>query len=509
MQSESDIERRRRATQEAMIRGLQRPRATMEARTGEVGPSSFMPGESAGMPDSFWNRQFPFLRSTQGLREQQPGYATLGADNNARDRTQPAITPPATAGLSLPQPVTPNINVAGIEPPSPGPAPTPSPAPRIGYSTAGLSGLDRVRERRRALEEADPESQVTDTGEILAPQKTGRLKGLGTGLGVAAQSIDPDRPMFSLGQLLGGGLSGLTSPRGAMKDQRRIDLARLDNDYLRGIKLEQEQAQLEGMRGPKMGQMSTRVVTEGEYPGLEPGTEIRTRIDPRSGQIADVLGPNNRPVIADLAKRPTGAPHYEKDSDGYLLTVQGGRATRVTDESGKPVQVKRSGDEEYVEVEVNGRKMRVTPGQALNYYGQLGERETRRDEARAEREAKYSAAKSEYDSLVEAEKVAGEEKNRAYQVLDQMRKSNQPKEDVAQAEQTAQEADRYYRSFGEKKKDAARRMQENDVRTAPSASRATTHAFSIGAYLSRNKGATEADARAYAKQHYPDYEVVP
>jgi hypothetical protein len=47
-----------------------------------------------------------------------------------------------------------------------------------------------------------------------------------------------------------------------------------------------------------------------------------------------------------------------------------------------------------------------------------------------------------------------------------MRKSNQPKEDIAQAEQDAQKANDYYRSFGEKKKDAARRMQENMVREA-------------------------------------------
>lgn len=38
---------------------------------------------------------------------------------------------------------------------------------------------------------------------------------------------------------------------------------------------------------------------------------------------------------------------------------------------------------------------------------------------------------------------------------------------------------------------------------------AATHDFSISAYLKRNKGATEADARAYANQKYPDYSIVP
>lgn len=486
MQTEDDIQRRRRMVQEAMNRGLQRPAingntdpfssSNPNVQRAMLGrPQSFMPGESAGIPD--------FIKSPLRL--------------------------PTNAGLNLPQPSAPNTNVVGPPQPSEPTIPT-TPAPRVGYSTAGLTGVDRLLARRQAMEEADPESKVTPTGEILPPQKTGRFSGLGQGLKVAAQRIDPDRPMFSLGALLGGGISGLASPRSAAKESRKLDLARLDNDLARGLKLEQEQAQLEQMRGPKMGSMSTRVVTEGEYPGIEAGTEVRTRVDPRTGEITDIIGPNQKPVIADLAKRPAqGAPHYESDSEGYLITVQGGRAQRVTDSDGQPVKVKsKNADGEVVEVTVNGQTLKVTPGQALSYYGQVGERETKRDEAQAEREARYNAAKSEYDSLVEAERVAGEEKNRAYQVLDQMRQSNQPKEDIAQAEQDAQKANDYYRTFGEKKKDAARRMQENEVRTTPT-DRAATHAFSIGAYLQRNKGATEADARAYAKQNYPGYEVVP
>ena len=519
MQTEDDIQRRRRMVQEAMSRGLQRPGQSLVERfqTPEqqtaTSRQSFMPGESAGMPDSFWNRRFPFLRSTQQLREQQPNYAALG-NNDTTPR--PAVNIPPNAGLTPPEPATPNLDITGPVQPSESTSPS---SKRVSFSSlGGLTGVGRLLEQRRITEAADPTSDVRirgDNVDVTPPRMEGvnglsRWRGLGQGLKVAAQGIDPDHPMFSLGALLGGGISGLASPRSAAKESRKLDLARLDNDIARGLKLEQEQAQLEQMRGPKMGSMSTRVVTEGEYPGIEAGTEVRTRVDPRTGEITDIIGPNQKPVIADLAKRPAqGAPHYESDSEGYLITVQGGRAQRVTDSDGQPVKVKsKNADGEVVEVTVNGQTLKVTPGQALSYYGQVGERETKRDEAQAEREARYNAAKSEYDSLVEAEKQAGAEKDRAYQVLDQMRQSSQPKEDIAQAEQDAQKANDYYRTFGEKKKDAARRMQENEVRTTPT-DRAATHAFSIGAYLQRNKGATEADARAYAKQNYPGYEVVP
>lgn len=432
------------------------------------------------------------LRRVQGHNR----ISSMGGEGVALGRP---VSIPTNAGLSLPQPTIPPINISGIEPPQPSqPVEATPTTPRIGYSTTGLTGVDRLMQRRRALEEADPESRVTDTGEILPPSKTGRLRGLGQGIGLAAAQADPDRPMYSLGQMLGGGLGGVISPRSSAKGVRKFELSQLDNDIARGLKLKQAQVELDRATNP-IGQMSTRVITEGEYPGIEAGTEIRVRVDPRTGSITDVVGPNNRPVVADLAKRPpTGSPHYESDADGYLITVQGGKAERVTDPSGQPVKVKsKNSDGEVVEVEVNGQRLKVTPGQALNYYGQVGERAAKRDEEQREREARYSAAKSEYDSLVEAERVAGEEKNRAYQTLDQMRKSGQPKEDVAQAEQTAQEMDRQYRSFAEKKKDAARRMGENRVAastsTQPYAGRTMSQA-NLARYA-KDKGLSIEEAR--------------
>jgi hypothetical protein len=260
-----------------------------------------------------------------------------------------------------------------------------------------------------------------------------------------------------------------------------VDRQRLDNDLVRGLKLEEMEQEV---RGPKMGQMSTRVVQEGEYPGIEAGTEIRVRVDPRTGGVTDVVGPNNKPVISQSVQKAGGAPHYEKDADGYLVTVQGGRAQRVTDESGKPLQVQRSGGEDYVEVEVNGRKLRVKPEQALTYYAGQGKQE----EAQRERDAKRQAAEGEYQSLLTEEESAKQAKDAAYKRLDEMRTSNQPKEDIAQVEQAAKSADDYYRSFGEKKRVARAKVDEFNVAPA-----------STGGQSYAGRTMTRANLERYAK----------
>lgn len=454
MQTEDDI-RRRRAFQDALNRGLQAPALKQPSPT-----SSFMPGESAGIPT--------------GIK--------LGGISKLPD--------PRNLGLSLPQPATPPINLEDMQPPTPNEPVAPASSPRIGYSTAGLTGTDALIQRRRALEEADPESQVTAAGEILPPRKTGHLRGLGQGALIGLGTGDPDRPLYSLGQMIGGAVTGAVSPRSVAKMQRRFDLGQLDTDLARGLKLEGLEQEV---RGPKWGQTSTRVVREGEYPGIEAGTEIRVRVDPRTGSVTDIVGPNQKPVISDLAKRPSaGAPHYEKDADGYMVTIQGGQSKRVVDENGKPLQIKRGkDDEEYVEVTVNGRTLKVSPSQALTYYGQIGAQETKLTTEQAERKAKAEAAQQELESLETAEEAARVEKDRAYQTLDAMRKDpNLAKEDIAQAEAAAKAADTQYQSFGEKKRDAKRRITENTVATPPPVSAAQPYA---GRTMSR------ADLERYAK----------
>lgn len=90
---------------------------------------------------------------------------------------------------------------------------------------------------------------------------------------------------------------------------------------------------------------------------------------------------------------------------------------------------------------------------------------------------KYQGAKGEYDSLIEEEKAAGEEKDRAYKVLADLKSSTGPVTDpktgkttvgpnvsgadIAQAEKEAQDANSYYRSFADKKRKAQSAMSEN------------------------------------------------
>lgn len=442
MQDE-DVLRRRRIIQPVLQRGLHRPQL-------------FAPGESAGIPD--------FLRGRSPLV--QP------SDQPLTQPIQPPpvqpVTQPVNPGLTLPQPDSSPFNPGVTPPPAPTEPAAPRSSPRVGYSTAGLAGVDALRQRRKALEEADPESKVTQTGEILPPEKIGRWTGLGQGALLGLGQADPDRPMYALGQMLGGATTGAISPRSSAKGMRKFELDRLDNDLARGLKLEAMQGEADRARNP-IGQMSTRVVGKDEYPGIEEGTEIRVRIDPRTGAVTDVVGPNSKPVVSESVKRPAaGAPHYEKDADGYLLTVQGGKAQRVTDADGKPVQVKKGGnDEEYVEVEVNGRKLRVSPGQALGYYGQIGAQENKQAVEQSERQAKWQAADDDYQSLLTEEEAAKTEKDRAYQVLDQVRKSvpndEIGRQDLRQAEDAAQQADKNYQSYADKKREARRRMQENQV----------------------------------------------
>lgn len=421
MQTEDDIQRRRRMVQEAMQRGLQRPGQSLVERfqTPEqqtaTSRQSFMPGESAGMPDSFWNRRFPFLRSTQQLREQQPNYAALG-NNDTTPR--PAVNIPPNAGLTPPEPATPNLDITGPVQPSESTSPS---SKRVSFSSlGGLTGVGRLLEQRRITEAADPTSDVRirgDNVDVTPPRMEGvnglsRWRGLGQGLKVAAQGIDPDRPMFSLGALLGGGISGLASPRSAAKESRKLDLARLDNDIARGLKLEQEQAQLGGLEALRRQRE------------LEPGLKAAELEQER--EIANAkLEIERQKAAGEITQKEADRQQRELDRRSREGIAEANRASRE-----KIAASRTSGADT--------------------------------------REAKAAAAQQEYDSLLVEEEAARQEKDRAYGVLDQMRKSGQPKEDIAQAEDAAKAADKNYQSYAEKKREAQRRIRENQV-SAPAA----------------------------------------
>ena len=506
---------RRRAQQRTIADALRPPRQPWDERTpGGQTVQELMRGATPGirpqgMPDLMARIESPMAR----IRSGNVPDAALQAPQAPPPQPSPRIaisSQPATGitgALNLPKPATEAQPISDVPLPSEPITAAPT-SPVVGPSIRGMGQLDRNIMLREAMSSADPESRVRIAGDdidISPPAmkgvgRRGRFSTAGEAALNALGSGDPDRPLYSLGQGLGAAVTGLVSPRAGAKINRRFDLSRLDSDIARGIQLEGAQ---QAVRGQKVsqGQISTRVVAEGEYPGIEAGTEIRVRIDPRTGSVTDVVGPNSRPVIADLAKRPSaGAPHYESDADGYLITVQGGRAERVTDPGGQPVKVKsKNADGEVVEVQVGGRTLRVTPGQALSYYGQVGERETKRTEEQRERQRKYDAAKAEYDQLVVDEKNAENEKNRAYEYLKGVKAnaSNSPRslQDVQEAQDAAEAADTLYKSFGEKKRDAQRRMTENQYSVSAPTAAAPPPA---------PPGVTEASVRAEARRRKED-----
>lgn len=139
----------------------------------------------------------------------------------------------------------------------------------------------------------------------------------------------------------------------------------------------------------------------------------------------------------------------------------------------------------------------------------------------------FRAANAEYIDLIAQEQRAEKVKDKAFADLQaaQSRYGTnadiQP--DVIAAQKKADDAQEKFDGFGAKKADAhSRRLQYADglddkgEPIAPKAqpkqssnASAKSHDFSIGAYIQRNKGATEADARAFAQANYSGYNVIP
>lgn len=294
------------------------------------------------------------------------------------------------------------------------------PRPRIGYSTAGLTGTDALRERRKSLEEADPESNVTQTGEIEPPMARkgfkGKLKSIGEGLLIGLASGDPDNPNNILGSAIGGGGLGAASNRGEAKLKRRFDLNALDNDIARGLKLEQEGEQLSGMKA------------------LTRQRELEPEIKAREFDIA-----NERLEI-------------ERQKNAGLITEhEAARRDKALDRQSR----------EKTNAATNEARIKAAEITA----GQRGQ-ETPAAADKRSREA--SAAQSEYDQLVADEQNAGNEKNKAYEYAKQVKANPQAtKEDVAEAVRAAEDADKIYKSFGAKKTEAMRRVKENTSTSTP------------------------------------------
>lgn len=347
------------------------------------------------------------------------------------DAMAASIKSPQRPIADAPLPFDPATNVPQMRPTSPTPFPNvPTDQQmgetaqqqrpyRVGYGAAGLTGVDRLQARRKAMEEAPPDSKIVDRGSSIgwdAPQPRhglkGKLKSIGEGLLIGLASGDPDNPNNILGSAIGGGGLGAASNQGEAKLRRKFDLNALDNDIVRGLKLEQGQAQLGGMQALQ------------HQRELEPALQAE-EID---------------------AKRRIENEKLEVERQKAAGLITKAEADRQQRELDRRSREKIAAD-------------RVASNEKIAGMRPSG------DESRA---AKASAAQAEYDQLVKDEAEAGKQKNDAYAALKTIKENaGYPKDDLVQAQKAAEDADKLYQSFGEKKRDAQRRARENSASSNP------------------------------------------
>jgi hypothetical protein len=259
--------------------------------------------------------------------------------------------------------------------------------------------------------------------------------------------------MYALGQVLGGGLGGVISPRSSAKSARKFELGQLDNDIARGLKLE-------GMQADVASSEALRRQRE-----LEPSIKAAELEQER--EIANAkLEIERQKATGEITQKEADRQQRELDRKSREKIA----ADRVTSA------------ERIAGMRGNGSDVRA---------------------------AKAQAAQQEYDQLVADEATAGENKNKAYAYLEQIKQhavdaptgglDPQYKADLAQATKAAEDADKFYQSFGEKKRDAQRRIRENQVTTSvstttqPYAGR-TMSAANLARYA-KDKGISEDEAR--------------
>lgn len=298
---------------------------------------------------------------------------------------------------------------------------------RIGYSTAGLTGVDKLIEKRKALEDASPESNVNVTSDFteIEPPKhrhgiKGRLKSIGEGVLTGLAMADPDNPNAILGSAIGGGGLGAVSPRGEAKLHRRFETLSTDNDIARGLKLEQEQAQIGGLQALR------------HQRELEPQIQA-AKLDQERELANQKLEIERQKAAGLITKNEADRQQRELDRQSREKTNAASNEARI-------------------------EAARISAGGRTN--------------SNDVRQRKGEAAQAELEQLVSDEQKAGEEKNRAYDYLTQLKtavgldgKPAIAKEDIAEATRAAEEANKVYQSFAEKKRDAQTRVRENTLST--------------------------------------------
>ena len=455
---------RRRAQQRTIADALRPPRQPWDERTpGGQTVQELMRGSipgirPQGMPDLAARIESPMAR----IRSGNVPDAALQAPQAPPPQPSPRIaisSQPATGitgALNLPKPATEAQPITDVPQPNEPLTAAPPTSPVVGPSIRGMRQLDRNIMLREAMSNADPESRVRIAGDdidISPPAmkgvgRRGRFSTAGEAGLNALGSGDPDRPLYSLGQGLGAAVTGLVSPRAGAKINRRFDISRLDSDIARGLQLETAQS------------------------GLASAEALR-----RQRELEPIL--EARKISSDIEYK------------NAQLELERQKAAGVIDQreyEQRRDQLNRESRERIAGMDRSSRE-RVA-GMRSTSSG---------DEARA---AKAAAAQAEYDQLVADEQNAKEEKDRAYAYLAQIKQGagNRPRDlqDVKEAQDAAEAADKLYKGFGEKKREAQRRMRENQYSVAAPGTAGPPPA---------PPGVTEASIRAEAKRRGQDAEA--
>lgn len=370
------------------------------------------------------------------------------------------------------------------------------PQVRVGQSTAGLDPLQRQQAKVDLLRGSSPSSKVRDTGDFIEEgppeQSPSRVKNalLGLLLGTAQGGLPGGIAGAATGAINPGSIQQLLRDRQVAKEEDRLE---------RQIGVDAKRAGVEHTRA------QTEALKEGrrQYVERSDGVYEISREYPNGRRVAD--------IPAEARARPAASRHYFEREDGvYYVDEVNPQGVKLGGVPGKPASDAQSAQAAEGEALADSTRAAADELKATldQQKGQLTENErsiTQKEalwNAEAVRRVKAAQANLEdlklSDALAQVKAEDEDFKSGVYdQTVENTKRLRSAIEDGDKRYSAMQQDVRQGRAKG------ARRRGGNATTDA------ATHAFSIAAYLSRNKGATEADARAYAKQHYPDYEVVP
>lgn len=336
-----------------------------------------------------------------------------------------APTEPVPAKPSLPTPAV-NIDPSAAPPPTPEqPSTLPQQPIRVSTPIGGLSALEKAGAVLQAKREAGVSSPVRVEGEEIITDAPKMHKGdwkdrLKVGLKNAVVQMGEyarNNPNASPAGILTAGAAG--GGIGAVKPV-------LGDEMLRRAEIQQDERDL-ARQAAIQGVAATARAKELE-PELQ-AEKIRTE-----AEIA-----NEKLRIEELRIK---GQISDKDADRRLreLTLEETQRHNRTTED--------------IQRTTAGTRGQETPAN------------------QQERERKFGAAKAEYDQLVGDETEAGRQKNEAYATVEELKKKRAAEksydrqvlldDEIDRASAAARDLDKVYQGFAEKKRDAQRRMRENE-----------------------------------------------